>query len=103
MQQSSLTTLFMPIALGTIMLGLGLSLTPADFRRVLEYPRAVSIALLSQMLLLPGLCLLIVLFFRLSPELGVGLMLLAASPGGATANLYSHLSNGKHRPGSRSI
>jgi BASS family bile acid:Na+ symporter len=94
MQQSSLTTLFMPVAIGTIMLGLGLSLVPEDFKRILRYPRAVCVALICQMILLPALCLLLVIFFGLSPELGVGLMLLAASPGGATANLYSHLSNG---------
>jgi BASS family bile acid:Na+ symporter len=94
MQQSALTTLFMPVAIGTIMLGLGLSLVPEDFRRILRYPRAVSIALSCQMILLPAICLLLVITFGLSPELGVGLMLLAASPGGPTANLYSHLSNG---------
>jgi BASS family bile acid:Na+ symporter len=94
MQSSPLTTLFMPIAIGTIMLGLGLSLVPDDFKRVLRYPRAVSVALGSQMILLPAICLLLVIGFGLSPELGVGMMLLAASPGGPTANLYSHLSNG---------
>jgi BASS family bile acid:Na+ symporter len=94
MQQSAATTLFLPIALGIIMLGLGLSLTLADFRRVTQYPKAMTLALVSQMLLLPALCWVIAKFSGLSPELCVGLMLLAASPGGATANLYSHLSNG---------
>ena len=94
MEQSALTTIFMPVALGTIMLGLGLSLTTDDFKRVLQYPKAMSIALTCQMVLLPALCLLLVVLFDLPPTLGVGLMLLSASPGGATANLYSHLSNG---------
>ena len=94
MEQSALTTIFMPVALGTIMLGLGLSLTSDDFKRVLQYPKAISIALTCQMVLLPALCLLLVVLFDLPPALGVGLMLLSASPGGATANLYSHLSNG---------
>ncbi len=94
MEQSPLTTIFMPVALGTIMLGLGLSLTSDDFKRVLQYPKAISIALTCQMVLLPALCLLLVVLFDLPPALGVGLMLLSASPGGATANLYSHLSNG---------
>ncbi len=94
MEQSALTTIFMPVALGTIMLGLGLSLTTDDFKRVLKYPKAMSIALTCQMVLLPALCLLLVVLFDLPPVLGVGLMLLSASPGGATANLYSHLSNG---------
>jgi BASS family bile acid:Na+ symporter len=94
MQQSSATTLFLPIALGIIMLGLGLSLTLNDFKRVTQYPKAITIALVCQMLLLPIFCFLIAIFSGLSPELSVGLLLLAASPGGATANLYSHLSNG---------
>jgi len=94
MQQSTTTTLFLPIALGIIMLGLGLSLTLADFKRVTKYPRAMTIALICQMVLLPLICFFIAKFSGLSPVLCVGLMLLAASPGGATANLYSHLSNG---------
>ena len=94
MQQSAATTLFLPVALGIIMLGLGLSLTLGDFQRVTKYPKAMTIALICQMLVLPLLCFLIAKLSGLSPELCVGLLLLAASPGGATANLYSHLSNG---------
>lgn len=76
------------------MLGLGLSLTLEDFRRVAKYPKAITIALGCQMILLPALCFFLAKFSGLEPALAVGLMLLAASPGGATANLYSHLSNG---------
>lgn len=94
MQQSDVTTLFLPIALGIIMLGLGLSLTLEDFKRVTKYPKAMTVALLCQMVLLPLLCFLLVKVSGLEPGLAVGLMLLAASPGGATANLYSHLSKG---------
>ena len=94
MQQSAATTLFLPIALGVIMLGLGLSLTIYDFKRVTKFPKAITLALACQMLLLPLLCFVLARFSGLGPELSVGLMLLAASPGGATANLYSHLSNG---------
>ncbi len=89
-----ITTIFMPAALGIIMLGLGLSLTVADFTRVLVYPRAVFVGLACQMLLLPLLCFILVKTFGLAPALAVGMMLLAASPGGITANLYSHLSHG---------
>lgn len=84
----------MPIALGIIMLGLGLSLTVEDFKRVTKYPKAVTVALLCQMVLLPLLCFFIVKVTGLEAGLAVGLMLLAASPGGATANLYSHLAKG---------
>lgn len=94
MQQSIATDLFLPIALGIIMLGLGLSLTLEDFRRVAKYPKAMTVALGCQMILLPALCFFMVKAFGLEPALAVGLMLLAASPGGATANLYSHLSDG---------
>ena len=91
---SALTTIGLPVALGIIMLGLGLSLTPGDFSRIAKHPRAVLIALACQLILLPLVCFGLVLLFRLPPVLAVGMMLLAASPGGTTANLYSHLFRG---------
>ncbi|MGW9629536.1 bile acid:sodium symporter family protein [Agromyces sp. NPDC055520] len=91
---SALTTIGLPVALGIIMFGLGLSLTPADFARVAKHPKAVIIALVCQLIVLPALCLGLVLVFQLPPVLAVGMMLLAASPGGTTANLYSHLFRG---------
>ncbi|WP_417510336.1 bile acid:sodium symporter family protein [Microbacterium sp.] len=91
---SALTTIGLPVALGIIMLGLGLSLTLADFRRVLTQPKAVLIALLCQLVVLPALCFGLVILFQLPPVLAVGMMMLAASPGGTTANLYSHLFRG---------
>lgn len=94
MQQSAATTLFLPIALGIIMLGLGLSLTLDDFKRVTKYPRAIIIALVCQMILLPAISFVIADLSALTPVLCVGLVLLAVSPGGPTANLYSHLSKG---------
>lgn len=91
---SALTTIGLPVALGIIMLGLGLSLTLADFARVLKQPKAVIIALLCQLVALPAICFGLVLLFQLPPVLAVGMMMLAASPGGTTANLYSHLFRG---------
>jgi len=91
---SALTTVGLPIALGIIMFGLGLSLTPEDFRRVARHPKAVAIALGCQLLLLPALCFGLVLLLDLPPLLAIGMMLLAASPGGTSANLYSHLFRG---------
>jgi len=91
---SLLTELFLPLALGVIMLGLGLSLTAADFRRVLVVPRAVLVGLGCQVVLLPLVCFGIARAFGLPPVLAVGLMLLAAAPGGAVANLFSHLAHG---------
>lgn len=94
MQNTTLLSTILPIAVGLIMLGLGLSLTAEDFRRVIRHPKAVVIALISQMIILPIICFGIVKILDLPAALAVGMMLLAASPGGSTANLYSHLSGG---------
>jgi len=91
---SVLTTIVLPVALGIIMLGLGLSLTLGDFSRVAKHPRAVIIALLVQLILLPAICFGLVFAFQLPLFLAIGMILLAASPGGTTANLYSHLFGG---------
>ena len=91
---SALTSIGLPVALGIIMFGLGLSLTPADFARVAKHPKAVIVALVCQLIVLPAVCLGLVVLFQLPPVLAVGMMLLAASPGGTTANLYSHLFRG---------
>lgn len=94
MTADPLLTLFLPVALGIIMLGLGLSLTLADFARVVKLPKPVLIGLSCQLVLLPLVCFFLAKAFGLEPALAVGLMLLAASPGGTTANLYSHLAHG---------
>nr|WP_245652907.1 bile acid:sodium symporter family protein [Herbidospora sakaeratensis] len=94
MQQSILTTVALPAALALIMFGLGLSLTIRDFADVATRPKAVVIALVAQVLILPAVCFGLVVLFDLEPLLAVGMMLLAASPGGTTANLYSHLFGG---------
>jgi bile acid:Na+ symporter, BASS family len=91
---SPLATVLLPLALAIVMLGLGLSLTLADFARVGRQPKAVVIALALQLLALPLLCFGLVLAFDLPPVLAVGMLLLAASPGGTTANLFSHLFRG---------
>ena len=94
MTADPLLTFFLPAALGIIMLGLGLSLSLADFARVAKFPKPVLIGLACQLLLLPLACFFLAKLFGLAPALAVGLMLLAASPGGTTANLYSHLAHG---------
>ena len=81
---SAITVIGLPIALGIIMFGLGLSLTPGDFARIGRRPKAVAVALACQLILLPLVCFGLVLAFNLPPVLAVGMMLLAASPGGAT-------------------
>lgn len=80
--------------LAAVMFGLGMSLTVRDFTRVRENPRVVWVALVLQVVVLPIVALLIAELLGLSPLLAVGLMLLAGSPGGTTANLLSHLFRG---------
>lgn len=94
MESSVVTNLLLPLALGVVMLGLGLSLTTEDFARVIRYPKAVLIGLATQTIVLVAVAFALTQLFALPPELAVGLMLLAASPGGATANIYSHLAHG---------
>lgn len=94
MEASAITNILLPLALGVIMLGLGLSLTIEDFRRVAVYPRAVVAGLILQMFALTAVAFGAATVFGLAPELAVGLMLLAAAPGGATANIFSHLARG---------
>lgn len=80
MNDSVLTSVLLPMALALIMLGLGLTLTVADFARVLRMPKAVLIALGTQVILLPLICFGLVKLFDLEPALAAGMMLLAASP-----------------------
>lgn len=94
MDDSLVTTLLLPAALAVIMLGLGLELTPADFRRVLVAPRAVTIGLLNLALISPALAFGMAELFALGPALAVGLVLLGAAPGGTMANMLTHLARG---------
>jgi bile acid:Na+ symporter, BASS family len=86
--------IFLPLALALVMFGLGLTLTVADFARVAKYPKAAVVALVCQIIVLPAICLGLVLAFGLKGVLAVGMMLLVASPGGTSANLFSHLAGG---------
>ena len=94
MEESVVTKIFLPIALAVIMLGMGLSLTTDDFRRVVIYPKATVLGMLNQLVLLPIVAFVYAKIFPLSPELAVGLMILAICPGGVTSNLISHVSKG---------
>ncbi len=81
-------------ALALVMFGLGLSLSLGDFVRLRQHPRAVLLALAMQMLLLPAVAWGLIVGLGVAPVYAVGLMLLAASPGGVSANLFSHLFGG---------
>jgi BASS family bile acid:Na+ symporter len=91
MEQSIVTAVFLPIALGIIMLGMGMTLTPADFRRVAKFPKAAVIGLSSQLIILPLLGFALAGIFFDVPELAVGFILIALCPGGATSNIISHM------------
>ena len=94
MQADLLTKVILPLSLFLIMLGIGLSLKPGDFKRVVQYPKALVVGLAGQMLLLPVIAFMIALVFQLPPELAVGLLIIALAPGGATSNMFTYLFKG---------
>ena len=94
MQESILTTLVLPIALATIMLGLGLSLKSDDFLRIFKYPKAVTIGLIGQLVILPVIALAIVKIIPMPPAIAVGLIILALCPCGASSNMITYLAGG---------
>ncbi|GAA0855981.1 bile acid:sodium symporter family protein [Aliiglaciecola litoralis] len=91
MQDSALTQLVLPLLIVLIMFGMGLSLVVADFARVIKMPKAILAGLAGQILLMPLLAFAVALFFELSAELAIGLMILAACPGGTMSNVICHI------------
>lgn len=89
-----LSQVVLPIALAIMMLVMGLSLRPEHFKRVIQHPGLVLVGLVLQWLLLPAVALFLIWLLPLPPEVMVGLIILAACPGGATSNVISHLSGG---------
>ena len=95
MQSNLISTVFLPLALAIIMFGLGLSLSIADFKRIVNHPKAMVIGSITQLVILPLLGFGIAsLMLSGNPELAVGLIILAMCPGGPTSNLLTHLGNG---------
>ena len=94
MDSPLLTSVVVPAAIAVIMCSLGMTLTPADFRRIVVAPRGIAIGMLNLALISPLLALTMAELFDLPPELAVGLVLLGASPGGMMANMLTHLSRG---------
>lgn len=87
-------TQVIPVGLWIVMLGLGLSLTPADIGNVFVMPKAVSIGLLGQLVLLPLLAFALSVWLAPTPAIAVGAIVLAACPGGVTSNAYTFASRG---------
>lgn len=94
MESSFLTAVVLPLALFIIMLGMGLGLTINDFKRIAVAPKAVILGLVAQLVLLPIVGFVLASVFPLTPELAVGVMILAACPGGPTSNLMTYIARG---------
>ncbi len=94
MESTVLTKVVLPLALFVIMLGMGLALSLADFKRVSKQPKAFFIGLGAQMFFLPLAGFAVASALSLPPALAVGLMILALCPGGTTSNLYTYLARG---------
>lgn len=85
---------FLPVALAIIMLSLGLGLTGADFARVARQPKDFLIGAVSQIVLLPAIALLLVTIWPIAPEMAVGVMIVAAAPGGPASNILTAFARG---------
>ncbi len=88
------TDVVLPLALAFIMLALGLGLTFDDFVRVVRRPRDFAVGAVSQILLLPTIAFLLASLWPMAPELALGLMIIAAAPGGVTSNLLTAFARG---------
>jgi len=93
-----IVTKIAPIALALIMLGLGLGLTTQDFARVLKTPKDFLIGFISQLIILPIVAFILIkilgMFLDISPEIALGVMIIAAAPGGITSNVLTKFANG---------
>ena len=83
-----------PVALALIMFGLGLGLTISDFKRVISIPRDFLIGFFGQVVLLPIIAFILIHIILMPPEIALGLMLIAAAPGGVTSNILTKFANG---------
>ncbi len=89
-----IVTKIAPIALALIMLTLGLGLTIKDFTRVIKQPKDFIVGLICQLILLPIVAFIVIKVFQISTELALGLMIIAAAPGGVTSNVLTKFANG---------
>lgn len=87
-------TIILAISLIIIMFGMGLSLVKDDFIRILQNPKAILVGLLNQIILLPIIAYVLIVIFDVGPDIAIGVMILAACPGGPTSNLITNLAKG---------
>ena len=83
-----------PIALAIIMFGLGLGLTPSDFKRVISFPKDFVVGFIGQVILLPIIAFVLVQFITVTPEIALGVMIIASAPGGVTSNILTKFAGG---------
>ena len=83
-----------PIILALIMLGLGLGLKIEDFTRVLKTPKDFFVGFFSQLIILPLVAYLLIIILKTPPEIAIGVMIIAAAPGGVTSNILTKFANG---------
>ena len=88
------TDLILPLALAFIMFSLGLGLTGADFLRVVKQPRDFFVGAFSQIIILPIIAFLLIKIWPIAPELAIGVMIIAAAPGGVTSNILTAFAKG---------
>lgn len=88
------STFILASSLIIIMLGMGLSLVADDFKRIFLYPKAILVGLVNQLILLPIVGFILATTFPIPAEIAIGVMILAACPGGPTSNLITHLAKG---------
>ena len=91
---NAITDIFLPLALAFIMFALGLGLTGADFLRVIKQPKDFFVGAISQIILLPIIAFILVKLWPISPELAIGVMIIAAAPGGVTSNILTSFARG---------
>ena len=89
-----IVTKIAPIILALIMLGLGLGLKIDDFTRILKTPKDFFVGFFSQLIILPLVAYLLIIILKVSPEIAIGVMIIAAAPGGVTSNILTKFANG---------
>jgi len=91
---SIVTDIFLPLALAFIMFALGLGLAGSDFLRVIKQPKDFFVGAISQIILLPVIAFILISIWPISPELAIGVMIIAAAPGGVTSNILTSFAKG---------
>ena len=89
-----IVTKIAPIILALIMLGLGLGLKIDDFTRILKTPKDFFVGFFSQLIILPLVAYLLIIILKVPPEIAIGVMIIAAAPGGVTSNILTKFANG---------